>query len=48
MVADLGASDLALDGFFSGTCAHLRVSEKYSSARDSAWKKHLGPHQGLM
>ena len=48
MVADLGASDLALDVFFSGTSAHLRVGEKYWSAQDSAWKKHWGPHQGLM
>ena len=28
-VADLGASDLALDAFSSGTSAHLRVCEKY-------------------
>ena len=48
MVADLGASDLALDAFSSGTSAHLRVCEKYWSAQDSAWKKHWGPHQGLM
>ena len=48
VVADLGASDLALDAFSSGTSAHLRVCEKYSSAQDSAWKKHWGPHQGLM
>ena len=45
VVADLGASDLALDAFSS---AHLRVCEKYWSAQDSAWKKHWGPHQGLM
>ena len=31
-----------------GTSAHLRVCEKYWSAQDSAWKKHWGPHQGLM
>ena len=40
VVADLGASDLALDAFSSGTSAHLPVSEKYWSAQDSAWKKH--------
>ena len=40
VVADLGASDLALDAFSSGTSAHLRVCEKYWSAEDSAWKKH--------
>ena len=48
VVADLGASDLTLDAFSSGTSAHLRVCEKYWSAQDSAWKKHWGPHQGLM
>ena len=48
VVADLGASDLALDAFSSGTSAHLRACEKYWSAQDSAWKKHSGPHQGLM
>ena len=48
VVEDLGASDLALDAFSSGTSAHLRVCEKYWSAQDSAWKKHWGPHQGLM
>ena len=48
VVADLGASDLALDAFSSGTSAHLRVCEKYWSAQDSASKKHWGPHQGLM
>ena len=48
VLADLGASDLALDVFSSGTSAHLRVCEKYWSAQDSAWKKHWGPHQGLM
>ena len=48
VVADLGASDLALDAFSSGTSAHLRVCEKYWSAQDSAWRKHWGPHQGLM
>ena len=48
VVADLGASDLALDVFPSGTSAHLRVCGKYWSAQDSAWKKHWGPHQGLM
>ena len=36
VVAGLGASDLALDAFSSGTCAHLRVCEKYWSAQDSA------------
>ena len=48
VVADLGASDLALDAFSSGTSAHLRVCEKYWSAQDSPWKKHWGPHQGMM
>ena len=48
VVADLGAPYLALDVFSSGTSAHLRVCEKYWSAQDSAWKKHWGPHQGLM
>ena len=48
VIADQGASDLALDAFSSGTSAHLRVCEKYWSAQDSAWKKHWGPHQGLM
>ena len=48
VVADLGASDLALDAFSSGTSAHPLVCEKYWSAQDSAWKKHWGPHQGLM
>ena len=48
VVADLGASDLGLDAFSSGTSAHVRVCEKYWSAQDSAWKKHWGPHQGLM
>ena len=48
VVADLGAWDLALDAFSSGTSAHLWVCEKYWSAQDSAWKKHWGRHQGLM
>ena len=48
VVADLGASDLALDARSSGTFAHLRVCEKYWSAQDSAWKRHRGRHQGLM
>ena len=48
VVADLGASDLALDAFSSGTSAHLRGCEKYWSVQDSAWQKHWGPHQGLM
>ena len=48
VVADLGASDLALDAFSSGSSAHLRVCEKYWSAQNSAWKKHWGPHQGLI
>ena len=48
VAADLGASDWALDAFSSGAFAHLRVCEKYWSAQDSAWKKHWGPHQGLM
>ena len=33
VVADLRASDLALDAFSSGTSAHLRVCEKYWSAQ---------------
>ena len=48
VVADLQASDLALDAFSSGTSTHLRVCEKYWSAQDSAWKKHWSLHQGLM
>ena len=48
VVADLGASDLALDALSSGTSAHLGVCEKYWSAQDYACKKHWGPHQGLM
>ena len=48
VAAELGASDLALDALSSGTSAHLRVCEKYWTAQDSAWKKHWGPHQGLM
>ena len=48
VVADLGAWDLALDALSSGTSAHLRVHGRYGSAQDSAWKKHWGPHQGLM
>ena len=47
VVADLGASDLALDAFSSGTSAHLRVCEKYWSAQDSAWKKQLGSASGF-
>ena len=46
--ADLRASDLTLDAFSSGTFAHLWVCEKSWSAQDSAWKKHWGPHKGLM
>ena len=48
VAADVGALDLALDVFSSGSSAHLRVCEKYWSAQDSAWKKHWGLHQGLM
>ena len=48
VAAHLGASDLALDVFSSGTTAHLRLCEKYWSAQGSARKKHWGPHQGLM
>ena len=48
VVAELGASDLALDALSSGTSAHLWVCEKYWRAQDSAWKRHWGPHQGLM
>ena len=36
VVADLGASDLALVAFSSRASAHLRVCEKYWSAQDSA------------
>ena len=46
MLADLGASHLALDAFSSGTSTYLRVREKYWSAQDSACKKHWGPQQG--
>ena len=46
--AELGEPDLALDAFSSGASAPLPVCEKYWSAQDSAWKKHWGPHQGLM
>ena len=48
VAADLGASDLALDLFSSGTSANLRVCEKYWRAQDSAWKSHWGGHQSLM
>ena len=48
VAAGLGASDLTLHAFSSGTSVQLRVCEKYWSAQDSAWKKHWGPHQGLM
>ena len=48
VAADLGAPDLSLDAFSSGTSAHFWVFEKYWSAQNSAWKKHWGPHQGLM
>ena len=48
VVADLGSSGLALDAFSSGFSAHLQVPQKYWSAEDSAWKKHWGPHPGLM
>ena len=48
VATDLGASDLALDVFSSGTSAHLLVCEKYWRAQDSAWKKKWGPHQGLV
>ena len=48
VAADLGASDLDLDALSSGTFPHLQVGEKYWGAQDSAWKKHWGPHQGLM
>ena len=36
VVADLGASDLTLDAFSSGTSTHLQICEKYWSAQDSA------------
>ena len=48
VAADLGGPDLTLDAFSSGTSAHLPLCEQYPSAQDSAWKKHRGPHQGLM
>ena len=48
VIADLGASDPALDAFSSGTSAHVRVGEKYWSTQDSAWKKHWCLPQGLM
>ena len=46
VVADLGASDLALDAFSSGTSTNLRVCEKYWSAQDSAWEEALGSASG--
>ena len=48
VVADLGASDLALDAFSSRTSARLGMYEKYWGTQDSAYNKHWGPHQGLM
>ena len=48
MAAELGASDLALDAFSSGTSATLQVCGKYLSARSSAWKRQSGAQQGLM
>ena len=49
VAADLGASDLALDAFTSGTSAHLRICEKYWGTQDSnVERKHWGPHQGMM
>ena len=48
VAAELGASNLALDVFSSGTSAHLRVCEKYCSAQDSAWRYHWSLHEGLM
>ena len=48
VVADLGASNLTLDAFSSGTSAHLWVCEKYWSTQDPVWKKHWGPHQGWL
>ena len=47
VVADLGASDLALDAFSSGTSAHLRVCEKYWSAQDSDVEEALGSASGI-
>ena len=46
VVAQLGASDLALDSFSSGTPAHLQVCEKYWSAQEapgSASRTDLDP-----
>ena len=46
VVADLGASDLALDAFSSGTSAHVRVCEKYWSAQDRV-EEALGSASGF-
>ena len=43
VAGDLGALDLALDAFSSGTSAHLRASEKYWGAQDSERRKNWGP-----
>ena len=40
-VADLGASDLASDGFFSGFSAHLRVCEKCCSTQELCMEENL-------
>ena len=48
MVADLGASDPGLDGFSSGTSAHLRVCKKYWRAQLFIWSRDWGPHQRRM
>ena len=47
VVADLGALDLALDAFSSGTSANLRVCEKYSSAQDLRVEEALGSASGI-
>ena len=45
--ADLGASDLAQERFFSGASRHLWVCEKYWIHEAFARKKHWAPHQSL-
>ena len=48
VVADLGASDLALDAFSSGTSAsHLRVCEKYWRRTGLCVEEALGSASGL-
>ena len=46
VVADLGASDLALDAFSSGTSAHLRVCEKVLERTGLRVEEALGSASG--